>query len=50
MTTLKLSADLKARITQLAQAAGQTPQAWMVDALEAQVQRAEQSASVIRMH
>jgi predicted transcriptional regulator len=35
-TTLKLPASLKARIAPLAEAAGKTAQAWMIDALEAQ--------------
>ena len=35
-TTLKLSADLKKRIAPLAESAGKTPHAWMVDALETQ--------------
>lgn len=36
-TTLKLPADLRARIAPLAAAAGKTPHAWMVEALQAQV-------------
>jgi predicted transcriptional regulator len=40
-TTLKLPDPLKARIAPLAEAAGKTPHAWMVDALEAQVALAE---------
>ncbi len=40
-TTLKLPEPLKARIAPLAEAAGKTPHAWMVDALEAQVALAE---------
>ena len=36
-TTIKLPAPLKARIAQLAEGAGTTPHAWMVDALAAQV-------------
>lgn len=35
-TTLKLPPDLKARIAPLAEAAGKTPHAWMVEALQAQ--------------
>jgi predicted transcriptional regulator len=40
-TTLKLSPELKARITELAAAEGKTPHAFMVEALEAQARRAE---------
>jgi predicted transcriptional regulator len=40
-TTLKLSEALKERIIPLAEAAGKTAHAWMVDALEAQVALAE---------
>ncbi len=40
-TTLKLPESLKARIAPLAEAAGKTPHAWMVDALEAQAALAE---------
>ncbi|MCD6732691.1 MAG: hypothetical protein LT103_03720 [Burkholderiaceae bacterium] len=40
-TTLKLPADLKARIAPLAAAAGKTPHAWMVEALQAQVALAD---------
>lgn len=40
-TTLKLTDDLRARIAPLAEAAGKTPHAWMVDALEAQASLAE---------
>jgi len=40
-TTLKLPADLKARIAPLAAAAGKTPHAWMVEALQAQVTLAD---------
>jgi predicted transcriptional regulator len=40
-TTLKLSDNLKARIAPLAERAGQTPHAWMVEALERQVGLAE---------
>ena len=36
-TTLKLPESLKDRIAPLARAAGKTPHAWMVEALEAQV-------------
>ena len=41
-TTLKLPESLKKRIAPLAQAAGKTPHAWMIDALQAQVQLADQ--------
>lgn len=40
-TTLKLPAPLKARIASLADGAGKTPHAWMVEALEAQAAIAE---------
>jgi predicted transcriptional regulator len=40
-TTLKLPDSLKKRIAPLANAAGKTPHAWMVDALEAQADLAE---------
>jgi predicted transcriptional regulator len=40
-TTLKLPAALKGRIAPLADAAGKTPHAWMVDALERQAALAE---------
>lgn len=40
-TTLKLPADLKARIAPLAESEGKTPHAWMVDALRAQVALAD---------
>ncbi len=40
-TTLKLPESLKQRIAPLAQAAGKTPHAWMIDALQAQVQLAD---------
>jgi predicted transcriptional regulator len=46
-TTLKLSDDLKARIAPLAQAAGKTTHAWMVDALEAQAALAEMREAFI---
>lgn len=46
-TTLKLPAPLKARIAPLAEAAGKTPHAWMVDALEAQVALAEMREAFI---
>lgn len=40
-TTLKLPDSLKQRIAPLADAAGKTPHAWMVEALEAQADLAE---------
>jgi predicted transcriptional regulator len=40
-TTLKLPEDLKLRIVQLAEIAGKTPHAFMVEALEAETQRSE---------
>jgi predicted transcriptional regulator len=40
-TTLKLPEALKRRIAPLAQAAGKTPHAWMVEALEAQAELAD---------
>lgn len=46
-TTLKLSESLKARIAPLADAAGKTPHAWMVDALEAQAALAEMREAFI---
>jgi predicted transcriptional regulator len=46
-TTLKLPELLKARIAPLAEAAGKTPHAWMVDALEAQAALAEMRESFI---
>jgi predicted transcriptional regulator len=46
-TTLKLPAPLKARIAPLAEAAGKTPHAWMVEALEAQVALAEMRQAFI---
>jgi predicted transcriptional regulator len=46
-TTLKLPDPLIARIVPLAEAAGKTPHAWMVDALEAQVALAEMREAFI---
>jgi predicted transcriptional regulator len=40
-TTIKIGEDLKSPIALLARAAGQTPHAWMVAALERQVALAE---------
>jgi len=47
-TTLKLPDHLKARIAPLAEAAGKTPHAWMVEALETQAELAELRRSFIR--
>ena len=46
-TTLKLPGPLKARIAPLAEAAGKTPHAWMIDALEAQAALAEMREAFI---
>jgi predicted transcriptional regulator len=46
-TSLKLPAPLKARIAPLAESAGKTPHAWMVDALAAQVALAEMREAFI---
>lgn len=46
-TTLKLTEDLKTRIAPLAEAAGKTPHAWMVEALEAQAALAEMREAFI---
>ncbi len=46
-TTLKLPEPLKARIAPLAKAAGKTPHAWMIDALEAQAALAEMREAFI---
>ena len=46
-TTLKLPEPLKTRIAPLAEAAGKTPHAWMVDALAAQVALAEMREAFI---
>ena len=40
-TTIKLAKDLKGRIAPLARAAGQSPHAWMVSALERQATLAD---------
>lgn len=47
-TTVKLSSDLRKRITPLARAANKTPHAWMVQALAEQVELAEARASFVR--
>lgn len=46
-TTLKLPEPLKARIAPLAEAAGKTPHAWMIDALETQAALAEMREAFI---
>ena len=46
-TTLKLSDDLKKRIAPLAESAGKTPHAWMVDALETQATLAERRRAFV---
>ena len=46
-TTLKLPEPLKTRIAPLAEAAGKTPHAWMIDALEAQAALAEMRSAFI---
>ena len=45
-TTLKLPENLKKRIAPLAESAGKTPHAWMVEALEMQAALAERKAFV----
>ena len=47
-TTLKLSETLKMRIAPLAQSAAQTPHAWMIGALETQIQLAEARQNFIQ--
>jgi len=44
-TTLKLPEPLKARIAPLAEAAGKSPHAWMIDALEERVAQSEAYAA-----
>jgi predicted transcriptional regulator len=46
-TILRLTEDLKTRIALLADAAGKTPRAWMVEALEAQAALAEMREAFI---
>ena len=46
-TTLKLPEPLKARIAPLAEAAGKSPHAWMVEALEERVAQSEAYATFI---
>jgi len=47
-TTIKLPADLKQRIAPLAEAAGKTAHAWMVEALERQAALAEAREAFLR--
>ena len=47
-TTIKLPEDLKQRIAPLAEAAGKTAHAWMVDALERQAAMAEAREAFLR--
>ncbi|MBS0338572.1 MAG: hypothetical protein JSS40_17575 [Proteobacteria bacterium] len=47
-TTLKLPEDLKERIAPLADAAGKTPHAWMVEALASQAEMAEKRSAFMR--
>ena len=47
-TTLKLPAALKERITPLAESAGKSPHAWMVEALEQQAVAAEKRHAFVR--
>jgi len=46
-TTLKLTDDLKKRITPLAESAGKTPHAWMVEAIETQAALAEKRRALV---
>lgn len=46
-TTLKLPEDLKKRIAPLADSAGKTPHAWMVEAIETQATLAEKRKSFV---
>lgn len=46
-TTLKLPEDLKARIGALAEAAGKTPHAYMVEALQQTADRAERRSEYL---
>jgi len=46
-TTLKLPENLKKRIAPLAESAGKTPHAWMVEALETQAALAEKRKAFI---
>lgn len=46
-TTLKLSDSLKKRIAPLAESAGKTPHAWMVEAIESQATLAEKRKAFV---
>ncbi len=46
-TTLKLPEPLKARIAPLAEAAGKSPHAWMIEALEERVAQSEAYATFV---
>lgn len=46
-TTLKLPEDLKKRIAPLAELAGKTPHAWMIEALETQAMLAEKRKAFV---
>lgn len=46
-TTLKLPEDLKKRIAPLAESAGKTPHAWMVEAIESQAALAERRRTFV---
>ena len=46
-TTLKLPEDLKKRIAPLAESAGKTPHAWMVEAIETQAALAEKRRAFV---
>jgi len=46
-TTLKLPEPLKARIAPLAEAAGKSPHAWMIEALEERVAQSESYAAFV---
>lgn len=46
-TTLKLPEQLKTRIAPLAEAAGKSPHAWMIEALEERVEQSEAYTSFV---
>ncbi|MBU1394681.1 MAG: ribbon-helix-helix domain-containing protein [Gammaproteobacteria bacterium] len=46
-TTLKLPEQLKTRIVPLAAAAGKSPHAWMIEALEERVEQSEAYAAFV---
>ena len=46
-TTLKLPEELKSRIAPLAEAAGKSPHAWMIEALEERVVKSEAYAEFL---